>query len=415
MFGFFRKKKGEKPTGNEAYSTGYVSFDDEFLKQHSEGGEPNALSYEYLYEAMTASSNVREKDSKGKYVDIDDYYPVTAEETAYMREMLDKAKAAVQDHSDKVFYDAWEELDGIVDWSSHRHWNFQWAIIIGVIISVFALGRCADSRNEDAQDAANMVTVVENWAEKDTVFNSMDNLQEVYYGSRYASANYYKAYKLYRYADSYKSNLKWVDVYKMRADTATTDERKEAYLSSAEDSEKAANEAKENFDELNKMKFEEVHELALEEVESYADSKASSAGKAKFWQIFFLVLIPVYIFADRPYGYTMSRHRVEASFMSGLKKVGFALAGSMATMALVMNFMPDFVTKWSDGTTTRENNPINIMIMVMKIGLLIAALFVVCVVSCFIMLYQTVFGLIRNYNWTPILVKVKTLFNKKEK
>lgn len=415
MFSFLGKKKGDKPTGNEAYTTGYVSFDEEFLKQHSDEGEPNALACGYLYEAMTASSNVKEKDSKGKYVDIDDYYPVTAEETAYMREMLDKAKGAVRDHSDKEFYGAWEELDGIVEWSSRRHWNFQWAIIVGVIISVFALGKCAESRNEDAQEAARVITLIDNWAEKDTVVSGIENVTDVGYRNMYLSANYYKVYKLGRYSSSYKSSLKNAELYRAKADTATTEDRKESYLKVAENSMKSAEDAKADFDELNGMNFKEIKENALDEAEKRADSKASSAGKAKFWQIFFLVLIPVYIFADRPYGYTMSRHRVEASFMSGLKKFGFALAGSMATMAMVMSFMPDFVTKWSDGTTTRETNPINIMIMVMKIGLLIAALFVVCVVSCFIMLYQTVFGLIRNYDWNPIVSKVKILFNKNGK
>jgi hypothetical protein len=46
------------------------------------------------------------------------------------------------------------------------------------------------------------------------------------------------------------------------------------------------------------------------------------------------------------------------------------------------------------------------MRLALKVGLFLAAVAVFCAVSCFLMLYATISGLIRNYNWTNIKNKV---------
>lgn len=43
----------------------------------------------------------------------------------------------------------------------------------------------------------------------------------------------------------------------------------------------------------------------------------------------------------------------------------------------------------------------------MKAALYIAAFALVCVVSCILMLYMTVQGLRRNYDWAPVAAKDK--------
>lgn len=51
------------------------------------------------------------------------------------------------------------------------------------------------------------------------------------------------------------------------------------------------------------------------------------------------------------------------------------------------------VTKWSDDSTTSEDDGTGAARVGLKIGLLIAALAVICIVACFLMLYSTIMGL----------------------
>lgn len=142
-------------------------------------------------------------------------------------------------------------------------------------------------------------------------------------------------------------------------------------------------------------------------MDSELKSDRSSARKTWFWMMFFIILIPVYIFAQRPYGYTITRTRLESRVLGGIQKVLFAIAGGMAAGALAMEYEPDTVVKWSDGSTTRESNSANAGIVAIKLMLYAAALAIFCITSSVLMIYLTVQGLRRNYNWEPIIAKGK--------
>ena len=62
----------------------------------------------------------------------------------------------------------------------------------------------------------------------------------------------------------------------------------------------------------------------------------------------------------------------------------------------------NIVTKWSDGSTTSEDDGTGPVRLAIKVGLFVAAALVFCAVSCFLMLYATIAGLIRNYDWTSV-------------
>lgn len=68
----------------------------------------------------------------------------------------------------------------------------------------------------------------------------------------------------------------------------------------------------------------------------------------------------------------------------------------------------EIVTKWSDGSTTREDDGTGPLRLGLKLLLLAAAVVVVCAVSCLLMLYSTIMGLTRNYNWKAITAGMKT-------
>ncbi|MDR0983023.1 MAG: hypothetical protein LBM07_07295 [Culturomica sp.] len=399
----------KKDKQKKSFKDGYVSFSPEDLKQQAVNDAPNGKAYELLDEAMTTSSHVSINDKKRGSVDVDDVYPITAAETQDMEDLLDKAEAAANNPNDPDFKGRLNELRNIVEWSKKRHWNFQWMVIIGVLISVFVLSKCSGSEEENVRKYEAYVATVENWKQPavDTTI-SIKKFDEYShsYSLDYRSANLYKAAQLQKTAYFHYSSLKTADNYRHRADTATTSERKESYIKHAENSVEAAEKYKKEYDKLNKASFEDVHEMALDEVEEYLSRAKSSARWIYFWNMFFLILIPVYIFAERPYGYSISKYRTEAKVLKGIKKGGLALAGALVAWAGSIGFV-DVVTKWSDGSTTREDDGTGGVRIALKIGLLIAALFVICVVSCFLMLYSTITGLIRNYDWKAVAATVK--------
>ena len=63
------------------------------------------------------------------------------------------------------------------------------------------------------------------------------------------------------------------------------------------------------------------------------------------------------------------------------------------------------VTKWSDGSTTSRDDGTGPARLAIQFCLFVAAALVFCAVSCFLMLYATITGLIRNYNWKEVKAK----------
>ena len=79
-----------------------------------------------------------------------------------------------------------------------------------------------------------------------------------------------------------------------------------------------------------------------------------------------------------------------------------------------MNLLPDDIVKYtySNGRTeTREEvNPSNLFIVAIKIGLMIAGVVIFCFVSVLIMTVETITGLKRNFDWSPVVAKVMSMF-----
>ena len=89
----------------KARRSGYLSFDIGEVKRLSESNSPNAEAYGYLYQAVTT----RPGTPKG----IEDAYPQTAQETAQMQALLQKAKNARADKGDSYFL--------VLDDGNHLH------------------------------------------------------------------------------------------------------------------------------------------------------------------------------------------------------------------------------------------------------------------------------------------------------
>lgn len=402
-----KKKQSDTTSGKRGrlgFRDGYLSFDAEELLRLAEAGGPNAEAYRCLYESINTSSDIREKKYRKGDVDIDDVYPITAEETEQMREYLRRALDAVQDRNDEFFYKCYAELESIADWSSTRHRNFQWALIAGVLLTIgFLTYKVSDAR-QNVADSRNEHARIKNWAEDDTAKAVWGENGDTVYLNHADVYRYKKMEDAERYRQMYERNMAY---YTAVADTAADrSERREAekkYKENEENEKLAA----EEFNELKTMEFKELQKLALKDAKETIKSDKKKLRRVRSWNLFFLLLIPLYIYAERPYGYNISRYRAEARTLGGIRKFFYGLAAVMAGSALAMEYLPDTIVKWSDGSTTRESDPTNFVIFAMKIGLYIAAVAVICITACILMLYLTVQGLRRNYDWGPVLAKIR--------
>lgn len=415
------KDKSKAPKGNKRFEQGYVSFTPEDLRQQAMSDPANAEAYDLLDQAMTTSSHITvSKDDlqQGGTVDIDDVYPVSLEETNEMDRLLDEAERRAGNPNDPLFRERLDELRNIVHWSKKRHYNFSWMIILGVFIMVCALFYWSGDAKSSASKAKTQVERIKNWQEMDTTITleSQEATWKEYQADLtdkpLSNANYYKANKLKKYAKDYYYAAEYADSYTQHADTATSKDLIKFYKEQAKVYSKNAKEAKDQYNDLNDMKFKKVKKMALKEAKAEASEANSFANFVWFWNMLFLFLIPLYIYADRPFGYMETRYRTEAKVLGGIRKVAFGIAGFLAGGALAMEYLPDTIVKWSDGSTTREGNTGNFVIIVIKIAMYIAAIAILAVVSCFLMLYSTITGLYRNYDWTPLKNKMTELFGK---
>ncbi len=383
---------------------GYLSFDIVEVKQLSESDSPNAEAYGYLYQAVTTQAGT----DKG----IDDVYPETAQETEQMRALVDKARKARVDMSDQYLKICLDELDEILDWSSTRHWNFQWQVILGVILTVAFLSWRVDQKQESVENRQENVAAVEGWEETDTVLNWDTTPEDLYSPAgfvKYAnlSAKNYKLLSLYEQKSSYASAMEAADEYAAKADTAQSRDVRKSLEERRDESLAHAKECRKEFDRINKMDFKDIKKMALDEYGSWVKSAKAEKRAVRAWNIFFIILIPVYIFAERPYGYTMTRTRAESSTLRGISKFTYTLSAMMLGSAASIGWIRT-VTKYSDGRTESSYDAgTNAPVMIMKAGLYIAAFALICVVSCILMLYMTIQGLRRNYNWAPLMAKAK--------
>lgn len=383
---------------------GYLSFDIIEVKKLSESDSPNAEAYGYLYQAVTTQAGT----DKG----IDDIYPETALETEQMRALVDKARKARVDMSDQYLKICLDELDEILDWSSTRHWNFQWQVILGVILTVAFLSWRVDQKQESVEHDQELVAEVENWEETDTVLNWDTTPDDLYSPAGFVnyahlSAKNFKLLSLYEQKSYYASAVEAADEYAAKADTAQSRDVRKSLEERRDESLDHAKEYRKEFDRINKMDFKDIKKMALDEYGSWLKSSKAEKRAVRAWNIFFIILIPVYIFAERPYGYTMTRTRAESSTLRGISKFTYTLSAMMLGSAASISWIQT-VRKYSDGHTERSYDAgTNAPVIIMKACLYIAAFALVCIVSCILMLYMTIQGLRRNYNWAPLLAKAK--------
>lgn len=378
--------------------------------------QKNLAAWECLDQALFTSSHVKAKDMEKGSTDWDNVYPVSKEETDKMKNLVDEAVRKADDPSDSFFRERVSDLREIISYSYSKHRTWKWSLIFGSIIAACIFWYFGNQDKEDAQKYAKDVTLVENWKKADTTitYDKLDASSELsyqLYERRVQSANAYKLMKLHdlkRNAESYREGMKTA---KHSADTAKLDKNIESYKKRMAECEEKMEKYQDEFDEVADMDFDEIQKMALKDTQGLVDDINNSASTKTGWMIYLIILIPLYIISGYPRGYVISAHRRQHGFMRTLQKIGFAVASFFFGSGLLMSLLPDSIVEYhytSGRVETRnEGNPVNIVILGIKFGLMIAGVLIFCFVSVLIMTIETISGLKRNFNWAAMLNKGK--------
>ena len=378
--------------------------------------QKNLAAWECLDQALFTSSHVKAKDMEKGSTDWDNVYPVSKEETDKMKNLVDEAVRKADDPSDSFFRERVSDLREIISYSYSKHRTWKWSLIFGSIIAACIFWYFGNQDKEDAQKYAKDVTLVENWKKADTTitYDKLDASSELsyqLYERRVQSANAYKLMKLHdlkRNAESYREGMKTA---KHSADTAKLDKNIESYKKRMAECEEKMEKYQDEFDEVADMDFDEIQKMALKDTQGLVDDINDSASTKTGWMIYLIILIPLYIISGYPRGYVISAHRRQHGFMRTLQKIGFAVASFFFGSGLLMSLLPDSIVEYhytSGRVETRnEGNPVNIVILGIKFGLMVAGVLIFCFVSVLIMTIETISGLKRNFNWAAMLNKGK--------
>lgn len=378
--------------------------------------QTNLDAWDCLDQALFVSSHVSATDAAAGETDWENVYPVSEDEIDTMEDLINQAEQKADDPTEANYRTRVNELRDVISYSRAKHRTWKWSLIFGAIISACIMWYYGMDNQDRANREAKDITLIESWQKQDTVisFAKLSTKTEDVYSTRYVSANKFKENKLRQLKQFYEYNNSQAVRYKQSADTASTADRKKSRLEYAEKYQKKAEDNRANFDKVAKMKFDELKDLALEEKENAVDNIQESATKLYAFMVYLIILIPLYIISGYPYGYMIYRHRRQHGIMRKLRKVGFAIASFFFGTGLLMNLLPDDIVKYtySNGRTeTREEaNPSNLIIVAIKIGLMIAGVVIFCFVSVLIMTVETITGLKRNFDWSPVVAKVKSMF-----
>lgn len=333
---------------------GYAPFTREDINQTD---ERNSRAEELFLQMLDIPKRVIKKKKKGREEEIvdDDFYPTSASELERMEAMMYHVEQAIDDRSDAEFMGNVAYMKDVLSWSGKRHWNFAWWIVICVAIMAIYYFVVAGNRADDRDAVANQTEEV-------------------------IKANYDTAVK---------------------ADADLVARYEEQVAQGSPDAAKWLEDAKKDQAERLEQGAEGYHE----DMVKWENRHVWSARISALWC---LAWIALYLFAERPKGYMISKRRTEAKIYSGLRKALFGIAGALVGAAGALQ-VTEYVTTWSDGSKTRSNDAMGIFAM--KILLLLGAVLLVLVVARIVIVIATIMGFIRNYDLVGLC---RTGFKKRE-
>ncbi|MFR9620091.1 MAG: hypothetical protein SNH63_02585 [Rikenellaceae bacterium] len=153
-------KTKEQIKKEQLFRSRHLSFTVEDIRAAATGEAYNAVSYGYMFQAMTTTDYMKKRLEQGKELsDSRHVYPTTADQAYHMQQYLDLAAAAVVDENDEYFFYCHEELSNIANLSQTKWRTFKWrtasvAIVLlilsflGTNISTESIHMAKDDRRE---------------------------------------------------------------------------------------------------------------------------------------------------------------------------------------------------------------------------------------------------------------------------
>lgn len=366
----------------------------------------NREAYQLLLDAVHAATGIHFlDDDDDKAIESFPHYPQSAEEAAEMSRLLKEAKDALKDDDDSFIKDEFAKADELIDWATRRHFSFSWFAIIGVIIFSIFLNHMVKDKEEWVDKAKATVESLKNWEKCDTTVKFEDFDVNSVQKYEFNDAKAYKCSKLYNYKTSYISKMEDAQAWREKMDTASTKEIRKKIEENIEHCEKVAEEYRDKYEEYNKMSYREIKKDATKTAKARLEARKDDLNFIRRWCIFFILLTPLYIFACRPFGYTIIKKEEEARNAGFFKKLALGLAGGLAAGAMSMGWY--YAVNSSGKIVGDGDTGLNMMVLFTKIGMIVAAVCIICCTAAVMMIYGTITGLIRNYNWKEIIAAAK--------
>ena len=374
----------------------------------------NEEAWEHLDEAMFTSSLIPKKDKEALETEWDNVYPRTKEETMHMDEELQLAMQTAKDPNEENFAERYGVLREIVDWSLKRHSTWKWSLIAGALLGAGIFYYFKKDQEEDIRKAKVEREQVQQWQPMKVTQTPFEKCPSQHANNAWAlrltAADKYKMYELINLKDNVEYSLKRSNENAQRADTAKLAENKEKYLKYQKSYAEDAVKYRAKYDSINAMDFEQIHEMAKTALAKRVEGEVSHGNTLRNYMIYLVILIPLYIITGYPHGYSITRHQRRSGCLNIFRKVGFGLASFCFGAGVAMALLPNYQVKttYSDGHTEThtEGNVLNIAILALKFGLMIAGAFIFCFVASVIMTVETFYGLIENFDWKAWMAKL---------
>lgn len=384
-----------------SHAVGYTSITEEDLQQLSNTQSPNKKAYSKMLEAVRVALTNNEQTSDQ---DIDPY-PVTAEATQEMDQLLDEAEKEVKDPEEAFYQKILKELRGIVGWSAHKHFHFSWPVIVGALITIVGAVWFYYHNSNSYLSARGEYNCVKAWStDPDAPGIDVDKVSDgritPSWGG-YSSPADYKDFWLSIYRDKYDKAKETYEKYTAKLEKAT--KRKEK-----EDAKYWINSAEEKMDkygplvsELSSADTKGVKKFALKQTKANMRKERPMYAFAVFLLLYSILIFPLYIISSYGYGYTISRFRWQDKLLNDIRSMVSEFAADLTGEANAIKYFPDkkVIYHYSDGSTKvkREADERNTGRRMGAAIIYIIAILAVTLTSMFIMAYSTFVGFKRNY------------------
>ncbi len=393
---------------------GFNKKDDEnvisslLLIHESSGSEStsNLEAYKWLDLAMFAPSRIKKRERRARQVALKRVYPTSAYQTEKMRQFLSKAKSVVVDPSDPCYTQRYEMLQNIVVWSSKRYRAWSWKLIFAVVLSALAvIGMNITNNLFDIRSLLNGKEVVEAWSDpKNRDQKSTDNNKDESAAfMRYGDVDKFRESAITELNSRVEVNRDWAQNARKYVDSVSIVLLQEWIVNFADNKLAKAEMYSEELEAIPSMNFDDFKEYSIYFVDDKIDIQIDDILlKAYVIGGVFLLFIILYIIAQHPHGYTVTRLKIENAVVLWIQD--FVISISIG-MLLIIFYWFSFKSEKGTSAGNQAAAEAEFSTNLIKIFCIPIGLILLFMTSTFFMLYHIIQGLRRNYTLNGFIAR----------